>query len=310
MRVSGLTAGAPGRVVEGDVASELLFDRNGVRLAGLDFGGDGPPVLLLHGLAGYAGEWADTARRLIPRSRVVALDARGHGGSERLPADVSRAAHVADVAFAVERLGLGPVVVVGQSLGALTALLVAAERQDLVRGLVVADAGPAGGGGAERNDANVAQLGRSLRRWPVPFASREAAVEFFGGPSLTAEAWAGGLERRDGGWWPRFDIEVMVRTLCEADSRSYWEEWERIACPTLVVRAGEGSLPRADAEAMAARGRDARLVELAGAKHDLHIDRPAEWRVAISEFLDSLSATGPRDRGRPRLATRRSHSPG
>jgi pimeloyl-ACP methyl ester carboxylesterase len=270
------------------VVSEVLFVRDGVRLAGVDFGGDGPAVLLLHGLAGYAGEWADTAGWLSKRARVVALDARGHGNSERFPADVSRAAHLADAAFAVERLGLGPVVVVGQSLGGLTALLLASKRPDRVRGLVMVEAGPRGGGDASSHEANVAELGDALRRWPAPFASREAAVEFFGGPSLNAEVWADGLEHRDGGWWPRFDVEVMMRTLHEADSRSYWEEWERISCPVLVVRGSDGSLPRADAESMVARGSDAKLVELADAKHDLHLDQPVEWRRALSEFLDAL----------------------
>jgi pimeloyl-ACP methyl ester carboxylesterase len=68
------------------------LERDGVRLAGIDFGGDGEPVLLLHGLAGYAGEWAQTAGWLTGRARVVALDARGHGNSERFPADVGRGA--------------------------------------------------------------------------------------------------------------------------------------------------------------------------------------------------------------------------
>jgi pimeloyl-ACP methyl ester carboxylesterase len=281
------------------VARELHLQRDGARLAGLDFGGAGPPVLLLHGLAGYAGEWAETAGWLTGRARVVALDARGHGGSERFPADVSRAAHVADAAFAVQRLRLGPAVVVGQSLGGLTALLLAAERPDLVRGVVVAEAGPGGGGDPEAHEANVAEVTSSLRRWPVPFASCEAAVAFFGGPSLTAEAWAGGLEQRDGDWWPRFDVDVMTRTLREADSRSYWTDWERIACPALVVRAGAGSLPRADAQAMVRRGHRVTLVELAGAKHDLHLDRAAEWRVALSEFLDSLPLTSKRRAAAP-----------
>jgi pimeloyl-ACP methyl ester carboxylesterase len=39
---------------------------------------------------------------------------------------------------------------------------------------------------------------------------------------------------------------------------------------------------------MVARGQHARLVELPGAKHDLHLDRPAEWRQALTEFVDSL----------------------
>jgi pimeloyl-ACP methyl ester carboxylesterase len=272
------------------VPLELAWERDGVCLAGLDYGGDGPSVVLLHGLAGYAGEWAETAGWLTEPCRVVALDARGHGRSERRPADVSPGAHVADAVFAVERLGLGPVVVVGQSLGGRTALLFAAQRPDMARGVVLADASPGGGDEADAMEVDLAELEKSLGRWPVPFASRDVSVAFFGGPSLNAEAWADGLEHRDGGWWPRFDIDVMVRTLREAVSRSCWEDWERIACPSLVVRAGDGSVTPGDAQAMAARGQNVRLVELAGAKHDLHLDRPAEWRQALIEFVNSLAA--------------------
>jgi len=272
------------------VPLEVVLERDGVRLAGLDYGGSGPSVLLLHGLAGYAGEWAETAGWLTEHCRVVALDARGHGRSERRPPDVSPGAHAADAVFAVERLGLGPVVVVGQSLGGRTALLFAAQRPDLARGLVLADASPGGGDEADAMEVDLAELDKSLGRWPVPFASRDAAVAFFGGPSLNAEAWAEGLEHRDGGWWPRFDIDVMVQTLREAVSRSCWEDWERISCPSLLVRAGDGSLAPGDARAMAARGQNVRLVELAGAKHDLHLDRPAEWRQALTEFVRSLAA--------------------
>jgi pimeloyl-ACP methyl ester carboxylesterase len=163
------------------------MERDGVRLAGLDFGGDGPAALL-HGLAGYAGEWGATARWLTGRCRVVALDARGHGRSERRPADVPRAAHVADAAFAIEWLGLGRAVVVGQSLGGQAALLLVAGRPDLVRGLVLADAGPGGAGDERAVEANVEDLVRALGRWPVPFASREAAVRF-------PDAWRDALSR-------------------------------------------------------------------------------------------------------------------
>ena len=270
--------------------ADVLFERAGVRLAGLDYGGGGPSVLLLHGLAGHAGEWAETAGWLTERCRVVALDARGHGRSERLPPDVSPDAHVADAVFALERLELDPVVLVGHSLGGRTALLLAAQRPDLVRGLVVADASPHGGDEAEVVEVDLAALEQALRRWPVPFASRDEAVAFFGGPSLSAEAWADGLEHRDGGWWPRFDVDVMVRTLGEAAARSHWEDWERISCPSLVVRAGNGAIAPGDAQAMAARGQHVRLVELAGAKHDLHLDRPAEWRQVLSDFVSTLGA--------------------
>ena len=57
-----------------------------------------------------------------------------------------------------------------------------------------------------------------------------------------------------------------------------------------MLRAGDGSLGPGDAQAMAARGQHVRVVELAGAKHDLHLDRPAEWRQALTEFVRSLAA--------------------
>lgn len=269
------------------MAGWIYLEREGVRLACLDVGGSGPPALLLHGLAGHAGEWAETAAWLTDRARVVALDARGHGRSERRPADLSPAARVADIVFAIEELELGPVVLVGQSLGGQTALLVAAERPDLVRALVVADASA-----AQDAEGTATEVEEALARWPVPFASREAAVEFFGGPSLAAEMWAEGLEQRNGGLWPRFDVEVMSRMLREA-AGPCWEQWETIRCPTLVVRAGNGGMPAAEVEAMAARLPQARVVELAGAAHDLHLDRPAEWREALSEFLEEVDPPPP-----------------
>lgn len=70
-----------------DADGWLELERDGLRLAVRDFGGDGPAVLLLYGLAGHAGEWDETASQLTPRHRVLAIEARGHGRSERRPAE-------------------------------------------------------------------------------------------------------------------------------------------------------------------------------------------------------------------------------
>jgi len=171
----------------------------------------------------------------------------------------------------------------------ITALLVAAERSDLVRALVVVDASPTGTDEESAAD-QAAEVGEALTRWPVPFRTREAALEFFGGSSLAAMAWADGLEEREDGLWPRFEIDVMVRTLREAVTQSHWEAWESIRCPTLIVRAENGLLVPGDARAMGERLPTAHLVELKGAKHDLHLDRPQEWRRALSHFLRQVNS--------------------
>jgi pimeloyl-ACP methyl ester carboxylesterase len=264
------------------MSDRLALDREGTRLSGFVVGAGSPPVLLLHGLAGYAGEWSETIGWLGQGHRVAAFDARGHGESERDPEDVSRQAHVADAAHVIEQLGLAPCVVIGQSLGGVTALLLAAERPDLVSGLIVGEAAPILPGEEE-----IRRVGDWLAGWPVPFAGRTAAVEFFGGPSLRAEAWAGGLDQREDGWWPRFDPEVMLRTLTETSPREFWDQWGSVSCPTLVVGGEDGSLTVDDARRMGDLLSGTPFVTIPDAGHDLHLEQPLRWRAAVEALIGS-----------------------
>jgi pimeloyl-ACP methyl ester carboxylesterase len=249
-----------------------------VHLACLDHGGDGPPAVLVHGLAGHAGEWDGTAAWLRASHRVVAPDARGHGRSERRPGDLSRAAFVDDLACWIELLGLAPAIVVGQSLGAHTAFLLAARRPELVRALVVAEATP------EPDPDAPASVEAWLRSWPVPFGALEDALAFFG-DTTWGRAWAAGLERRDDGLGPAFDVDVMVAALAEAE-RSVWDEWRRVRCPALVVRAGGDGIPKALVERMVGEAPHATAAVVPDAGHDLHLHQPERWRAVIRAFLD------------------------
>jgi pimeloyl-ACP methyl ester carboxylesterase len=258
------------------------LEREGTRLACADYGGEGPPVLLLHGLAGHAREWDSTATWLSRSHRVLAPEARGHGRSERRPQDVSPEAFVLDAELWLERLAPTPTIVVGQSLGGITALLLAARRPDLVRGLVVAEATPAG------DPEAVGVVRRWFASWPVPFPSREHALAFFGGDTLWARTWCAGLDERAGGLWPAFEPEVLLAALAESQARSYWDEWASIRCrPVLVVRAADGA-PREEAERMAGLLPEASLAEIEDAGHDLHLDQPEQWRSVVLAFIAEL----------------------
>jgi pimeloyl-ACP methyl ester carboxylesterase len=121
----------------------------GVRINYFDAGTDRPPVVILHGLAGSAAEFLETARAL-PEFRTILVELRGHGRSTPRPGDLSREAFVADVVHVIESAAGGPVALVGQSMGGHTAMLVAAKRPDLVSKLVLLESG-AGGGSPEAN---------------------------------------------------------------------------------------------------------------------------------------------------------------
>ena len=196
-------------------------ERAGTRLWCADYGGSGPPVVLLHGLAGHAREWDSTAAWL-------ARDA-SRGGARRARSRAQRAlarqtstpeAFVLDAEQWIEQLGLAPAILIGQSFGGLTALRVAARAGSSVSALVVAEATP-----AEDPDgaAAVAELARVLAR-AVRQPVRDA-LAFFGGDSLWAQAWSSGLEQRAGGLWPAFEPDVLLTALRQANARDFWDEW-------------------------------------------------------------------------------------
>lgn len=85
------------------MTNRMVLRPDGVSIAVADLGGDGPVVVLLHGLAGSSCELLPTAQAL-PGYRVLLVDQRGHGASTRLPNDVSRDAFVGDVVAVLEEL--------------------------------------------------------------------------------------------------------------------------------------------------------------------------------------------------------------
>ncbi|WP_354295164.1 alpha/beta fold hydrolase [Plantibacter flavus] len=234
---------------------------------------------MLHGLAGSSREFLPTARALAGRS-VVLIDQRGHGESTRRPMDTSRAAYVSDVARVIESETSEPVIVIGQSMGAHTAMLLAAGRPDLVRALVMLE-GDQGSGTVEEHRA----LGHFFRSWNVPFASRsEAAAELGDGP--LERAWVEDLEETADGLVPRFDADVMQATI-EAVGEPRWHEWESIDVPTLVVYADGGMFTECQKSAFVSQGRRVRRVDLSGASHDAHLDAHEQWAEALRTFIDA-----------------------
>lgn len=254
------------------MTTRLEVRRGDVSLAVTDFGGEGTPLVLLHGLAGSSREMLPTADALTDSFRVLLVDQRGHGRSTRRPTDVSREAYAADVVHVLESLvPRRPCVLVGQSMGAHTAFLVAASRPELVDRLVMLEGHVAG----DTDPESAAGLGRFFASWPSTFRDASHAREFLGGEAI-ADAWVEDLESTPDGLRPRFDADIMERTI-RAVHAPRWQEWEQLAVPTLAVFARGGMFTAAAKDELLMRRPATRRIDLQGGSHDAHLDAFDEW---------------------------------
>jgi pimeloyl-ACP methyl ester carboxylesterase len=243
--------------------------------------GSGPStVLFLHGLAGHSGEWSETAAKLAGTCTTVRMDQRAHGLSTRRPADLSREAFADDVAAVIESAGTGPVTLVGQSMGAHTALIVAGRHPDMVRHLVLAE-GDLGGGGREPLD----KVDQVIRGWPASFASWAEVRDFFGGDNRAGRGWADGYTKRNGRWWPRFDPGLVVAVMAPVFLAERWDIWQRLTVPADLVVGEHGTVNPGRIERMCQERPGTRHHLITGAGHDLHLDQHERWVATLREIL-------------------------
>ncbi|MCR8942393.1 alpha/beta hydrolase [Streptomyces sp. OUCMDZ-4982] len=244
----------------------------GHRLSYLDFGGPGRPLLALHGHFGEGRTFTHLAWELGDSWRVIALDQRGHGRSDR-PSDFSRAGYVEDAAAVLDHLRIDDTVVLGHSLGGVNAYQLAARRPGLVGALIVEDIG------AEVDD----DLSFSLS-WPHRAPTRAALLEELG-PS--ASYLTDAVREYVDGWGLAFDPKDMNVSQQHLNG-DHWDDWLASNCPALLIRGSRSTvLSTEQAKDMAARRPRTRLVELP-AGHTVHETVPVEFAAAIREFLSAL----------------------
>lgn len=102
------------------------------------------PTVLVHGLWDSADTWIHQLPHLRTRCRTLAVDLRGHGRTGPSGGEYSTGRHAADLETFIERLGLGPVVLIGHSMGASVAAVLAVRRPDLIHAVVSIDPDYAG----------------------------------------------------------------------------------------------------------------------------------------------------------------------
>ncbi len=114
-------------------------EANGINIHYLRTGGCKPPLVLLHGLTASGACWIPLARALEGEYDIVMPDARGHGYSSAPLNGYRYENHAADVVGFIRGLGLAAPVLLGHSMGGMTAAVVASQLGTAIRGVILAD---------------------------------------------------------------------------------------------------------------------------------------------------------------------------
>ena len=267
------------------------------RMAYWEWGDASNPALLvcLHGLTRQGRDFDALARTMVDRYRVVCPDVVGRGRSDWLrdPMGYDFPQYVADMVTLLARLDAQTVHMVGTSMGGLIALGVAALDGSPVSKLVLNDVGP------RLDPVGLARIGGyvgQVRCWKTLDEAADAlwSISTGFGPH-TREQWLTLTEpqlKPDGdALVPRSDPDIAVPfkaitpQLAAAGEAALWHTYDRVRCPTLLLRGAESDLlARATAQEMGARGPRAKLVELPGVGHAPTLVQPEQVQI-VRDFL-------------------------
>ena len=284
-------------------AEFLDYDVGTATLGALRWSGliGAPTVIAVHGIASNAWAWDPLAHHLAGAADLVAVDLRGRGRSYEAPGPYGIEQHAADIASIIEQLG-GQLLLVGHSMGAFVVEMVAEQRPELVRDVVLVDGGttlappPAG----DVDAALDRMLGPDIERIRTVWPDRVSYHAMWAGHPAFSEGISPDLERNlladlieaDGGF--RIAVqEAAVRAdardmLTDAQVRTLLDRREG---PTTIIRAEFGILgdpPPLITDEVCARNRRHRWVEARGLNHYTVINSAAGAALVAQTLRELL----------------------
>lgn len=252
--------------------------------------GDGPPLIVLHGLFGSARNWTTVAKQLAQTHRVYALDLRNHGSS---PWSDSMSYHdlADDVQRFIARLGAGPVAVLGHSMGGKTAMMLALAHPSWVKRLIAVDIAPVAYEGGELkfyiSAMQNVRLDGLARRSEADEQLRDQVPD----PGIRAFLMQN-LTDRDGRFAWRLNLPALARTMPQISG--FPEVTTQYPGPSLFVSGQRSDYVRpAHHEAIRQLFPSARFAVIAGAGHWVHAEQPQLLVQHVLAFLQDEQAGTP-----------------
>ena len=247
-------------------------------------GVDGPPLLLVAGLASDVSSWQTVLPVLSEHFRVIIVDNRGIGRSLPEDAPVSVDLMADDCAALIDHLGYGPVHVLGHSMGGFTALSLAARYPDRVKKLVLAATGEKS---SSRNTLLFSDLADLYEREEDPAGFFRTVFYWIFSPAFFEDEGTvkGAVEFALSYPFPQAPVSFrnQVNAIAAFDGRNLAVS---VSAPTLVLSAAEDLLFASSAgRELAEKLPRGKYLSVEGAAHSIHAEKPKEFAEAVVSFL-------------------------
>ncbi|SDU00070.1 alpha/beta fold hydrolase [Halopseudomonas salegens] len=257
---------------------------NGHRLHYTDQG-QGPAVLLIHGLGSSSLDWEYQLPALTPNYRVLTLDMLGHGQSDKPRSGYSIKAFADDTLAFIQHLGLEQPHIVGISMGGMIAFQVSVDHPDIPASLTIVNSGPEV---VPRSFADYRMAGKRLffaHVLPLKTVSRGLARLLF--PEPQQEELRQKFERR----WQANDRNAYLASLRAIVGWGVRERLGDIRCPVLVICADQDYTPVEQKRAYVKELANAQLEVIRNSRHATPVDQPDEFNQLLLDFLDRQVAS-------------------
>jgi len=243
--------------------------------------GSGEPVLLVHGLGSSTEDWEPQVNALRREFTVVAYDVRGHGRTAKPAGAYSVSQFAADAAALISALKLGPVHVVGLSMGGMIAFQLAADHPELVRSLVIVNSGPEMVLRTFKEKLGIVQRRLIVRLMGMRKMGKVLAEKLL--PGAEHQARRGIFADR----WARNDSGAYLRALSALVGWSVTAKLPAIRQPVLVVAADQDYTSVAWKQWYTSLMPNATLAVIPESRHMMPIERPQLFHEALLPFLAS-----------------------
>jgi pimeloyl-ACP methyl ester carboxylesterase len=245
--------------------------------------GNGPALVILHGLFGMLDNWQTLARKWADTHHVVLLDLRNHGRSFHTD-EMNYAVMAEDVAATLEEMSIDECVLLGHSMGGKVAMQTALSYPDLVLKLIVVDIAP-----RRYRPGHNAVFAALNALDPATITDRKSAAETMSAhmadPGVQLFLLKNLARNPAGGFRWRMNLPAITAAYDQLIG-PVGQLGEQYDGPALFIRGGKsGYVEDEDLELIQLFFPEASLETVVGAGHWVHAEKPAELLTVVNNFL-------------------------